>query len=245
LLGRTGGPSVLAGGKAIQRPYISSFGHLWECAAAVADDRVDWLREVGPACPICSQRDCWRRITPYQRTVIELFPYREERIQVARFQCRKTGRTFSLLPVWLAPYHQYTIASMLLALLLAAATEEHGIQSLFAVAEKLLEPDCRANGSLLGRWLRVCVSGLRRAHAELARWAPLGGIVSGRGDRGWLDEVSAYCQALGIRGPPNLDEVSGLDELLRRHARATARFLFGATSQDRAAHRHAISAGRG
>lgn len=244
MLGRSGGPSVLAGGQAIQRPYISSFSSLWECADAVAEKRVDWLREIGPACPICSKRECFRPITPYWRTVIDLLPYKEERIQVARFQCRRTGRTFSLLPIWLVPYHQYTVASMLLALLLAAAMDEHGIKSLFAVAEKLLESECRTNGFLLHRWLGVSVSGLRRAHHDLARWAPLGHIRSGRDARGRLVEVGAYCHSLGIRGPPTLDELSGLDELLRRHARSTGRFLFGATSQDRALHRHAFSSRR-
>ena len=129
----------------IQLPYCNNFETVWECSDAVASGRVDWEREVGPMCPICGRCSCWRRITPYRRTVIELFPYREGRILVARFLCQKTGQTFSLLPVCLVPYHHYTAGSMLFALLLTAAKKEHGLQSLFAVAEKKLDVECRGD----------------------------------------------------------------------------------------------------
>jgi hypothetical protein len=122
---------------------------------------------------------------------------------------------------------------MLLTLLLAAAGEPDGISSLFAVAETLLDPDSRANGFLLGRWLELCVSGLRRAHPDLARWAEFEGLEPGRDVRGCLNELFLYCQALGIRGPPSGEELVGLNEVLLRHARTTGRFLFGSPSQDR------------
>ena len=205
---------------------------MWECSDAVADGQVDWRLELGTDCPICGGRDCWREIAPYERKVIELMPYREGIIVVARFQCRTTGKTFSLLPYWLAPYHQYTVRSVLLALLLVAAADEHGPASLFVVAEKDLEGDCRANGFLLGRWLKMCLSGLRREHAELARWAALDALRSGLGVRARLGELAGYCRALGIRGPPGIRE---FDEVLRRHARTTGRFLFGTASQERGA----------
>jgi hypothetical protein len=152
---------------------------------------------------------------------------------VARFLCRKTGRTFSLLPVWLVPYHQYTAASMFFALLLAMAAKPNGIKSLFAVAEKLIEADSKANGFLLGCWSVLCVVGLRRAHTELARWAKLGEVKSGPVRTDVLVEVAAYCQALGIRGPPHCNVVHGLDEVIQRHARTTGRFLLGTPSQER------------
>ncbi len=121
---------------------------------------------------------------------------------------------------------------MLFALLLAVAEEEHDLKSLFAVAEKELDGDCRANGFLLSLWLVLCVSGLNRAHAELSRWAVLDGLIQGCDVRGRLCELAATCRALGIRGPPGLD---GLDEVLVRHARTTRRFLFGVPSQERKA----------
>lgn len=199
----------------------------------MADGLVDWRSVLSQGCPVCGSHNCWRELTPYRRAVIELFPYREERIQVARFLCRKTGRTFSLLPFWLVPYHKYTAASMLLALLLAAAARPDGIKSLFAVAEQKLDPDSRANGFLLGRWLVLCVSGLRRAHAELARWAELAGLKTGWNVNSRLDELAAYCRALGIRGPPSSEQVQGLAEVLYRHTRTNGRFLFGVPSQER------------
>ena len=202
---------------------------MWECSDAVGAGQVDWRLELGTDCPICGRQGCWREIAPYERQVIELVPYREGTVLVARFLCRATGRTFSLLPAWLVPYHQYTAASMLLGLLLAAVGE-HG--SLFAVAEKGLEGDCRATGFLLGRWLKVCLSGLHREHAQLARWAGLDALRSGLGVRVRLEELAGYCRALGIRGPPG---ICGLDEVLERHARTTGRFLFGTASQERGA----------
>lgn len=159
-------------------------------------------------------------------------PYREGTIVVARFQCRTTGKTFSLLPYWLAPYHQYTVRSLLLALLLAAAQDEQGLASLFVVAEKDLEGDCRATGFLLGRWLQVCSRGLHREHAQLARWAVLDDLPAGPSVGERLQELAGYCRALGIRGPPGL---RGLDGVLERHARTTGRFLFGTASQERGA----------
>jgi hypothetical protein len=205
---------------------------VWECSDAVAAGQVDWRLEIGTDCPICGGNDCWREIAPYERKVIELMPYREGIIEVARFQCRTTGKTFSLLPYWLAPYHQYTVRSILIALLLAAAAQENGIGSLFCAAETCLEGDCRANGFLLDRWLQVCLSGMHREHAELARWAALDVLRSGLYVRARLEEVAGYCQGLGIRGPPG---IRGLDEVLERHARTTGRFLFGTASQQRGA----------
>jgi len=199
---------------------------------AVGAGRVDWRLELGTDCPICGGQDCWREIAPYERKVIELMPYREGIIVVARFQCRATGKTFSLLPYWLAPYHQYTVRSILLAVLLAAATQENGFGSLFCVAEKGLEGDCRATGFLLGRWLKLCLSGLHREHAELTRWAACDAPRPGLGVRDRLQELAGYCRALGIRGPPG---ILGLDEVLERHARTTGRFLFGTASQQRGA----------
>jgi hypothetical protein len=155
----------------IQLPYCTKFSTVWEYSDAVAAGHVDWRLELGTDCPICGGQDCWREIAPYERKVIELMPYREGVIVVARFQCRTTGKTFSLLPYWLAPYHQYTVRSIMLALLLAATVDEHRPASLFDVAEKGLEGNCRANGFLLGRWLGMCLSGLHREHLD-ARAGP-------------------------------------------------------------------------
>jgi len=73
---------------------------------------LDVCAYVGAVCPICDSSCGYRPITPYRRGVIELFPvYRKGEVLVARAQCRRTLRTFSLLPHPLAPYHRYTGAS--------------------------------------------------------------------------------------------------------------------------------------
>ena len=69
-----------------------------------------------------------------------------------------------MLPHQLAPYHRYTVASMLFALMMAEAGEDDGLSSLFGVAEKLLSPDGRVNGFSLSCWLVLGVVGLRRGN---------------------------------------------------------------------------------
>ena len=52
-------------------------------------------------------------ITPYHRYGIDLFPeWRKEKIPIARFLCQKGWKTFSLLPIQLIPYVQYTVAAV-------------------------------------------------------------------------------------------------------------------------------------
>jgi hypothetical protein len=221
-------------------PYCNNFETVWECASAIEDQSIDWRSVIDTQCPICHLENCWREITPYRRLVIELFPFREETIAVPRFLCRNTGRTFSLLPHFLAPYHQYTVASMLFALLLAAACRPDGILSLFAAAEKLIAEDSRVTGFLLGTWLVLCVTGLRRERAELARWADLSSCQSAKSKSGFLTELNEVCLALGVRGPCGEGELPsqrGLNQVLERHARTTRRFLFGVPSQDRSGRR--------
>ena len=171
-------------------------------------------------------------IGPYWRWVTELVPFNEEQVLVARFRCRSTGRTFSMLPVQLVPYHKYTVASILLVLLLAAVASDEGL-GLCATAEKRLTQNTGITGGLIHCWLLMVTTGLRRAHHLLARWARLGDILSGETDFGRLREIRAYCRALRIRGPPRLEQMFGLDRALVRHARATNRFLFGVPSQER------------
>ena len=55
---------------------------------------------------------------PIRVLLIDLFPeFRKERIPVARFLCRKEVSTFSLLPIQLIPYFQYTVVAVIYALL--------------------------------------------------------------------------------------------------------------------------------
>jgi hypothetical protein len=82
---------------------------------------------IGPVCPICGKRECYRRITPYFRYAIELFPeFGKQRIPIARFLCRNKRRTFSLLPIQLIPYFQYTLCAVIGTLLLGLGYRQAG-----------------------------------------------------------------------------------------------------------------------
>ena len=215
---------------AIQLPYCNSFSSIWQYRDAILEGDIDFLRVIGPACPLCGGRDCYREIEGYFRGVIELFPeYREDVILIARFQCRATGATFSMLPIQLIPYHQYTAASVVMALVLAMS---HGL-SLFGVAEKLLSGDSRSNGYLLAAWLLVLVHGLRRAHPWLAVRYELSEVQSARRrlPAEWLAELGAYLSAMAPRGSP--ERGTGLVEVISAYGHATSRFLVGVPSQER------------
>jgi len=214
----------------IQLPYCNTFPSIWEYDLAFRNDEINFAGIVGLVCPICGERDCFREIHPYSRTVIDLLPYREGRVWVVRFQCNTTGLTFSLLPIQLIPYCRYTANSILFALLLAHASG----QSLFSVAEKELEPDCRVSGWLMRVWLPMVLLSLCASHFQLRRWYAVPDPVGPNpGDvRSRLGELHVFCTALGIgaRAPPDVD---GLSLLLNRFSRATGLFMFGIPSQER------------
>jgi hypothetical protein len=212
-------------------PYCNSFSSIWQYRDAILEGSIDFLRVIGASCPLCRGRGCYREIEGYYRGVIDLFPeYREGVVLVARFQCRKKRLTFSLLPIQLIPYHRYTASSVVMALLLAMEQD----RSLFAVAEKFLDAESRANGALLAAWLLVLVRGLRRAHPWLQKRYELSQVQSSERRRPaeWLVELGAYLTALLPRGSPG----RGFEivELISTHACETAHFLFGAPAQERA-----------
>lgn len=221
----------------IQLPYSNDHADVWEYRRAFAAGGVDLRAAVGPTCPICERAECWREIAPYERDAIELFPsHKEGRVLVARGQCTRTGRTFSLLPTQLVPYYRYTLSSVVGALLLAwsVVREEGGGFGRVLERDPRFVPESRLTAWLLETWLDALLTGLRRAHPVLARRARLESIHSaiGPGRLGRLAEVAAYLGALGVRGPPV--DARGLDALVTRHGRETGRFLVGTPSQARA-----------
>jgi len=136
-----------------------------------------------------------------------------------------------MLPCQLAPYHRYTIESMVLALLLWRQVFAEDGGGPVAAAEEL-SADSGATPWLLRRWLGVLVAGLHLAHPVLRGWYDLEGIRSagGRDWPGLLNEVYAYVAAFGSRDPPLR---RGLREALRRYGAATGRHLAGTPSQER------------
>jgi hypothetical protein len=191
---------------------------------------VDFAAFVVGKCPLCGQRECLRQITPYSRGFIELFPWGNGEVLVARFLCRKLKLTVSLLPVELAPYHRYTLRSILLALLLFHAVWGDPSCTLEDVWSKL-PLDSNVTVYLLRYWLGEVLRGLRRAHDHLCRWYDLSDIQSGVGLSGRLRELHSYFHTCKIRGPP--DGNAAVADLATGYSRSTKCFLVGRTSQER------------
>lgn len=219
---------------AIQHPYFTDFESIWEYqkefGAINWSNVLKYIKKDG--CPVCRKKDCGiRRIAPYRRRVIDLLPvYREGVVYVARFLCREKKKTFSLLPVQLAPYRRYTIASILFALLVAERSAGEQGLSLFSVAEKEIEENSGINGCTLNSWLTMTVDSFRRNHAELGKSYQLDSLIPGNNQVGHLFEVAGYCSALGIRGPPTISEP---DAAIKTFVRTTGRFLVGVAFQYR------------
>lgn len=153
---------------------------------------------------------------------------------MARFLCRFLRLTFSLLPIQLVPYVQYTVAAIIGTLLLGLGAREQKQQG-FQGAVLAVDPESLVTPWLVACWLALVRNGLRRAHAVLRRWFALDRIRTGkRSDSPWV-EVEAYFRSLGwdppIRGTP------WLADLVHRYSRTTRRFLWGRPSQQRTARR--------
>src|SRR3972149_8241322 len=100
------------GSQTIQLTYINTYKTIWEYKKSFLARQIDFFSFIGPRCPICGALDCYRQITPYWRYAIDLFPdFKKEQVPIARFLCRKKRKTFSLLPIQLIPYLQYTAAA--------------------------------------------------------------------------------------------------------------------------------------
>ena len=137
---------------------------------------------MGEVCPLCGRTGCRREIPPYWRRAIELFPYREGKIPISRFQCREQMRTFSLLPYQLAPYRLYTIESMILSVIVWCEYHREG-EGEAKEAVKSLHDDSRVTPWLLRNWLAVVIVSSHSAFVRpqrSARFAGSRGIHSSR-----------------------------------------------------------------
>jgi hypothetical protein len=174
---------------------------------------------------LCHRPDCYQPIPPYFRYAQELFPeFKKERIPVARFLCRLKRRTFSLLPIQLAPYCQYTLTAILGTLLLGLGAHQQGQQG-FHAAALAVDPDSLVTPWLVACWLVLVLSGLKRAHVWLSHWHDLSRIRTVK--RGW-EQLWDYFLALGWKSPG-----SRLMGILHRYSQSTRQFMFGIPSQQR------------
>jgi len=180
-------------------------------------------------------------MTPYWRYAIELFPgFKKKRIPIARFLCRKRRETFSLLPIQLIPYFQYTVGAVMETLFHGMACWQMGQKGFYGAWVKVdeVDPDNLVTPWLITCWLVAIIQGLRRGHAALRQFYPLDGIHT----CGAWKEAAAYFVAFGLsirpgHGRPERARLSVLMDLVYRYSRATGQFLFGTPSQYRSAPR--------
>lgn len=217
----------------IQLAYHNSFRSVWEYEEAVLKEKIDWKSVIGPYCPVCGESCGYRILTEYYRRVIELWPPREGMVPVARFQCRgrKTGRTFSMLPSQLIPYHLYTVETIVKALLLWREYSKDGeFSGTSYEVEQSLSSESRVTSWLLRKWLAVILHGFLAAHGELSQGYDFSSIRQEAGIAGNLDTVHGYLSSVS-RGPPIL--MSAVMTGLCIYGQITERFLFGCPSQSR------------
>jgi hypothetical protein len=225
-----GSPAPCAQDPKIQVPYLNTFQSLWEYKESFLAGQIDFALQIGPACPLCGRLRCYRKMAPYWRYAIELFPeFKKERIPIGRFLCRRRQRTFSFLPVQLIPYFQYTVGAVLGTLLLGWGCFHRGQEGFWGASVEV-DPDSLVTPWLVAFWLAAVLRGLRRGHAVLARFYDLTGIGTPKRASPW-EEAAGYFQAFGLKS-----KIYGLPlflALAARYSRTTKQFLFGIPSQQR------------
>lgn len=214
----------------IQLSYFNKFQTIWEYEKLFLSAKIDFISFLGVHCPICKGLDCYRPMAPYWRYAVEVFPkFRKKRIPIARFMCRQRRKTFSLLPIQLIPYYQYTVNAVVGTLLLGMESWQMGQKGFHGASVKVDEadPESLMTPWLISCWLVAVVKGLRRGHAALRQFYNLDGIHTS----GAWEEVAAYFGAFGLR--PKIDRLSLFVDLVYRYSRRTRQFLFGTPSQYR------------
>jgi len=216
------------GSRTIQLTYSNTFETIWEYKISFLRGRIDFSSFIGERCPVCGSAQCYRQITPYWRYAVDLFPdFKKERIPVARFLCRSRKKTFSLLPIQLIPYFQYTTQAMIGTLLLGCQSRQKG-RGGFWDASRQVDPDSSVTPYLIAFWLQTVLRGFRRTHPELRRFYDLSAVGAGKG-RGW-EELREYFTAFGLkRGGWQ----RALHSLLLLYGSRPELFLFGTASQYR------------
>ena len=179
-------------------------------------------------------------MTPYWRYAVELFPeFQKERIPVARFLCRTRQRTFSLLPIQLIPYFQYTVGAVMGTLLLGWGYWQRG-QVGFWGASVEVDPESLVTPWLVAFWLAAVLRGLRRGHAVLRRVYDLTRICTPKAVAPW-EEAAGYFLALGMKAERSCQPL--WMQPVRHYSQATHQFLFGIPSHQRAPHRPGVRHG--
>jgi len=172
---------------------------------------------------------------PYWRYAVDLYPFQKRRIPVARFLCKRKGRTFSLLPEQLIPYVQYTVDAVVRTILLVLEHRRRGRRG-FHGASLEVDPDSLVTPWLIACWVALVLKGLRRAHPVLRARYDLSGIRTTGGEESRGAELQTYFTALGAWPPSAGPEA--LVAVVRSYSRQSGGFLFGTPSQLRRLRSH-------
>jgi hypothetical protein len=174
--------------------------------------------------------DCYRAMTSYWRYAIELFPsFKKKRIPIARFICRERRKTFSLLPMQLIPYFQYTVSAVVGTLLLGMGCWQMGRRG-FHGASVEVDPESLVTPWLITCWLVAVLRGLRRGHAVLRQLYDLDGIRTSHRVGAW-EEAAGYFAAFDLKSEVRWHFL--LMNWVGHYSRRTRQFLFGTPSQYR------------
>ncbi len=122
---------------------------------AFLSGQIDFVSFLGVHCPICKSIDCYRPMASYWRYAIELFPdFKKKRIPIARFICRQRRKTFSLLPIQLIPYFQYTVGAVVGTLFLGMGCWQMGRKGFHGASVKVdeVDPEGREELRQLRQW---------------------------------------------------------------------------------------------
>ena len=210
----------------IQYQFDNTYTDIWEYKDAFSS--INFKKKIGKKCIICGKEDCYTQIEEYYRYAIDLFPFKKERVPVARFLCRKTGATFSLLPNQLIPYCQYTVDSIVGTLLKVYKFQQTG-QAGYHGAGLELDADCLVTPYLIQTWAALLLHGFLRGHHVLHTKFPFS--VSQKLDpRKAVQTIYIYLQSISCVDSPNRRSVI---PAIRYHFHQTKKCLFGKTSCER------------
>lgn len=213
--------------KKIQYPFNNTYKDIWEYKNAFLKGEIDFIKFIGPKCPLCGKRQCYRQIEEYYRFAIDLFPLLKEKVPVARFLCKTNHRSFSLLPHQLIPYCQYTLAAITQTLLLVNKHQQKGYMGYYHAANDL-HPDCDVTPWLIYQWLTIFIKGFRKAHHLLSVMFALGDISSCAEQN---KEIPQYFSAIAADKSAPCPEDVVLAVIW--YAKKTKRHLFGTTFIER------------
>ncbi len=210
----------------IQHQFDNTYADIWEYKAAFLN--INFQDYIGSKCLICGKENCYKPIKEYYRYAIDLFSFKKERVPIPRFLCIKINMTFSLLPLQLIPYCQYTVDAVIGTLLKVYEFQRIGRKG-YHSASLELDSDCSVTPYLIQTWAVLLLAGFFRGHHILHKKFPL--QVSTRPDpRDTIKTIYLYLQSISILDSPDRQSVKSA---IRYHFDQTGKLLFGTTSCDR------------